>query len=100
MNIKLSRKKVMERERKREEDEKRRLWDETKRREEMAAALPIHLKALAAARKDKGGKMDKDVFIAEMTLLAPDNAVLCANTDFKLVAGRRYGLVGRNGIGE
>jgi len=100
MNIKLSRKKVMERERKREEDEKRRLWDETKRREEMAAALPIHLKALAAARKDKGGKMDRDVMISELTLLAPDNAVLLANTDFKLVAGRRYGLVGRNGIGK
>ena len=100
MNIKLSRRKLMERERKREEDEKRRLWDETKRREEMAAALPIHLAALAAARKNKGGKMDRDVMIAEMQLLAPDNAVLLANTDFKLVAGRRYGLVGRNGIGQ
>ena len=100
MNIKLSRKKVMERERKKEEDEKRRLWDETKRREEMAAALPIHLNALAAARRDRGGKIDRDVSIAEMMLLAPDNAVLLANTDFKLVAGRRYGLVGRNGIGK
>ena len=98
--LKLSRKKLMERERKRAEDAMKRLWDETKRREEMAAAVPIHLKAVESMRRDRSKKWERDVQITELTLLAPDNAVLLHNTEFKLVAGRRYGLIGRNGIGQ
>jgi ATPase subunit of ABC transporter with duplicated ATPase domains len=99
-NVKVSRKKLMERERKKEEDERRRQWDETKRREEIAAALPIHLAALEAVRRDRSKKMERDVHIPALTLLAPDNSVLLNNTEFRLVSGRRYGLVGRNGIGK
>ena len=98
--LKLSRKKLLERERKRVEDEAKRQWDESKRKEEIAAALPIHLKAVELMRRDKSKKWERDVQISELTLLAPDNAVLLSNTEFRLVAGRRYGLIGRNGIGK
>ena len=98
--LKLSRKKLLERERKRVEDEAKRQWDESKRKEEIAAALPIHLKAVELMRRDRSRKWERDVQITELTLLAPDNAVLLHNTEFRLVAGRRYGLIGRNGIGK
>jgi ATP-binding cassette subfamily F protein 3 len=44
--------------------------------------------------------MSSDVNLENVELLSPDNTALLENTELKLTYGRRYGLVGRNGIGK
>jgi len=73
------------------------------KREEASAAGPTEAeKALMlylAARK-KMGAPKSDIKIPNVDLKAPDGTELLVNTEFILNQGRRYGLVGRNGIGK
>jgi ATP-binding cassette subfamily F protein 3 len=50
-------------------------------------------------RHDKGFAFDKDIMIPNFTIIVGGKALLEGAT-LKLVRGRKYGLVGRNGIGK
>lgn len=50
-------------------------------------------------RHDKGHAFDKDIMIPNFTIIVGGKALLESAT-LKLVRGRKYGLVGRNGIGK
>jgi len=58
-------------------------------------ALKVHLQA-----RDKLGPHKKDVQLSQVDLRSLDGTELLSGTDFTLNVGRRYGLVGRNGIGK
>ena len=59
-------------------------------------ALPIYLQSQHLAKKAG----TKDIAVDSLSLLAPDNTELLSNTELRLVHGRRYGIIGRNGIGQ
>jgi len=64
-------------------------------------ALPIYLEASKEVREKKlGVGKSMDIALEDLCLLAPDNTELLVNTELRLVHGRKYGLVGRNGIGK
>jgi len=71
-------------------------WDPTKHRSAQHAALPVYLASQHMAKKAG----TKDVSVEDFQLLAPDNTELLAQATLKLVYGRRYALIGRNGIGK
>ena len=50
-------------------------------------------------RHDKGEGFKKDIFVTGVTIIVGGKTLL-ENSMLKLVKGRKYGLVGRNGIGK
>ena len=64
-------------------------------KERAAKALRKHLEA----RQQRGGGWRNDVRAEIPALRSPSGAVLLEDTSLALVRGRRYGLVGRNGLG-
>ena len=73
-----------------------RTWAEDNSLKEAEKALPIYLNAL---QMRTGGTTD--VNISEFSLMKPEKTVpLIENAALRLVTGRRYGLVGRNGVGK
>ena len=50
-------------------------------------------------RHDKGDGFKKDIFVTGVTIIVGGKTLL-ENSALKLVKGRKYGLVGRNGIGK
>lgn len=65
-------------------------------KERAAKALRKHLEA----RQQRGGGWRNDVRAEIPALRSPSGAVLLEDTSLTLVRGRRYGLVGRNGLGK
>lgn len=84
-------------EKKKEEDTKRREEARFKRAEEMREqAIQIYLKA---ARENT--TRNKEVDVPHFSMTTPDGGTeLLANASIKFVPGRRYGLIGRNGVGK
>mmetsp|Transcript_41353 Transcript_41353/g.93545 ORF Transcript_41353/g.93545 Transcript_41353/m.93545 type:complete len:734 (+) Transcript_41353:55-2256(+) len=80
------------REMRRREDEQ---TDHVAAKEAVVKALKIHLKA----REKQGGGWKRDLKV-DVTLRSPDGTLLLEDTAIQLVQGRRYGLVGRNGLGK
>eukprot|EP00048_Salpingoeca_helianthica_P009515 m.136397 g.136397 ORF g.136397 m.136397 type:complete len:732 (+) comp14888_c2_seq1:80-2275(+) len=73
-----------------------RSWAESDSQKAAEKALPMYLEALALRTG-----ASTDVNIGEFTLLKPEKTVpLIENGALRLVTGRRYGLVGRNGVGK
>jgi ATPase subunit of ABC transporter with duplicated ATPase domains len=62
---------------------------------EQEKALKIHLQA-----RQKMGATQCDIKLMGVDLRSPDGTELLLDTEFTLVKGRRYGLVGRNGTGK
>jgi len=50
-------------------------------------------------KHDKGNNFKQDIMIPMLTLIVGGKALL-ENATLRLVRGRKYGLVGRNGIGK
>lgn len=50
-------------------------------------------------RRDKEGGKNKDLILENISLVIAGKTLL-ENTNLKLAYGRKYGLVGRNGIGK
>jgi len=50
-------------------------------------------------RHDKGEGFKRDIFVTGVTIIVGGKTLL-ENSMLKLVKGRKYGLVGRNGIGK
>ena len=46
---------------------------------------------------NKGGKKDVEIYNFTLTIGGRD---LLLDTDVKILSGKRYGLIGRNGIGK
>jgi len=93
--LKLSAKRQARLERTLEQEKIRKTWNPHRHQIQLKNALPIYLSSQHLARTSS-----KDINIEDCQLLAPDNTELLSNTTFKLVYGRRYGLLGRNGIGK
>lgn len=93
-------KEKMRRREKRRQDaiKAKRLYDQNQHRKRVEEAFPIYMNAMAQRRR-KGGHKVTDVSLS-FELMAPDNTLLLENTELKVVFGRRYGLVGRNGTGK
>jgi len=86
---------------KRAEQVRLKRYNALKHREAVKAALPIHLEAIARLRQQtQGAQYSRDVRIPDVQLLSPDNTELLQGSELKLVAGKRYGLIGRNGVGK
>ena len=50
-------------------------------------------------RHDKGEGFKKDIFVTGVTIIVGGKTLL-ENSQLKFVKGKKYGLVGRNGIGK
>eukprot|EP00929_Paragymnodinium_shiwhaense_P014755 TRINITY_DN122714_c0_g1_i1.p1 TRINITY_DN122714_c0_g1~~TRINITY_DN122714_c0_g1_i1.p1 ORF type:complete len:1285 (+),score=319.99 TRINITY_DN122714_c0_g1_i1:120-3974(+) len=62
---------------------------------EAEKALKIYL-----AERAKRGSPKVDIKLSNVDLRAPDSTELLVGTDFQINQSRRYGLVGRNGMGK
>eukprot|EP00455_Lapot_gusevi_P015615 TRINITY_DN1790_c0_g2_i3.p1 TRINITY_DN1790_c0_g2~~TRINITY_DN1790_c0_g2_i3.p1 ORF type:complete len:785 (-),score=212.31 TRINITY_DN1790_c0_g2_i3:93-2447(-) len=90
--------KKLERERKRQEarDQAAELARQEARAKKKEEVLQIYLRSIANTRSH-----NKNVEIASFSLSPPDGGTeLILNAPLRLYTGRRYGLIGRNGIGK
>ena len=96
-DIKMLRKRQLKLDRLAREAQARATWFGDGHKQAVAStALPLYLQSQHLAKKAG----TKDIALEDLSLLAPDNAELLCNTELKIVFGRRYGLIGRNGIGS
>ncbi len=68
----------------------KRQWHTTRPRDVMRNVLPIYLASIRAQKK-QGQVLSRDVKIADLSLLAPDNTELLTQSELNLTNGRRYG---------
>jgi ABC-type dipeptide/oligopeptide/nickel transport system ATPase subunit len=95
--IKQAKKRALKAERLAREQARAQTWNPDVHKTAVAtSALPLYLQSQHLAKKAG----TKDIALEDLTLLAPHNAELLVQTELRLVYGRRYGLVGRNGIGK
>eukprot|EP00808_Paulinella_micropora_P018653 g68535.t1 len=98
---KISASKQAKAEKKREKEQqalaKKRAQAEWRGEQARAMAQKEALETYLKHRHDKG---PKDIHVMGFTLNSPGGECLVDDADLQLVCGRRYGLIGRNGIGK
>jgi len=93
LKIKMNKKMIREEERLKKQKEDAQVWRSDTHKRAMLDSLPIYL----AHRNIRG---PRDIHVQGFRLLTPNNEELLSDADLRLIDGRRYGLIGRNGVGK